>query len=496
MPTETELSRIIETTHGRAFPVKVAIEAIQAGVLEPIQPDYSAYAALARRGLAPQSRAVAELLAVINRDADVPLDLLAAAASNLGIDNVAAALDQLTDRRQIERRGDRIALLHAVVHRSWRDTLTASHRKRLGEAWFSAVSSFGVARLVSDEAAGLMPIIAVPLVDAKSDAEITEISQRLIAIGQYQTGLALLDRRWKFDAESGGRSANMLEQALLAARTRLELGRYAEVDEPLAQAENAADKGSAAAIEALLLRMKLSLRRNSYTTLSAIAGKLASEGMDTEAQIESELILNVAHRDVLDLASLDASVTRLQALRSSGSAKQQNEINRSLARSLAKLGRSEEAIAEANAAVDTSSRLDSIRAVGNAYLALAEVLRYRAAHEEAISAYRKAAEIGRAMGNRDSQLWSLLGEASAHIEAGASTGANAALSEIAALLAEPGYQHPLETAHNNLLRTLSRPADEVSFAVVDAYQSLGITWPKEYLQRYADAKGLPGPIPL
>ncbi len=134
--------------------------------------------------------------------------------------------------------------------------------------------------------------------------------------------------------------------------------------------------------------------------------------------------------------------------------------------------------------------------MGNAYLARGEVRRYRREFQAAFEDYRLAEELGRGMGNRDSQLWSLLGIAAALIESGDQDAAQYPLDQVAVMLAEPGYEHPIESAHLQLLRVLSgRQPVEVA-PLVEAYESLGIHWPRAILESHRGGQAVQGPTPL
>lgn len=496
-PTVTELEELEDATHGRAMALKLAIDAIHDGVEQPIQPDYTGYYECSRHGLSAEAWTVAELLAVINRDASVPKDLLAAAAQNLEIGNIGPALDELHGRRLMKAHGGNVALAHSLAQQSWLATINGLRRRRLALAWFDVVADYDIAQLTGPEATGLIPVIITPLLERRPLTEIAAIGERMIAAGQIRAGLELLDRSWKATADGGTGGVGVIQHALIAARTRLELGRYGEVDEPLTLAGLAAGDESDARVQVLLLRMKLALRRNTYPALWILAKQLEAEpGQDLTAQIEGLQILNVGYRDLLDLGGVRASSNRLLELRDATTPQQQNAIDRTLARSFAKLGDADTALIHAQAAVDSSSALGSIRVVGNSDLALAEVLRYRRDYEPAVAAYRRAAAIGRATGNRDSLLWSLLGEAAAHIESGMSNKALGPLEEVKALLAEPGYDHPLETAHAGLLRALARTTDTAAEVILQRYEPLGINWPAEYLTNFVKSGRLAGPTPI
>jgi hypothetical protein len=340
---------------------------------------------------------------------------------------------------------------------------------------------------------GLIPLVADALRESRSRAEAGELGARLISAGQIRAGLPVLDLAWRVVGE-GDTGAHMLRHALLAANTRLDLGRYNEVDEPLTFAERSAETGSAEAEQVLLLRLKLALRRNLYAALWPLAGKLhATKSLET--RIEGALIVNSALRDMMDYDGLRESIDGLRGLRSVGSPKAQNGIDRALARSLAKIGALDEAHAYAAAAVRTSTELDSLRDVGNSHLALAEVERYRRAHYTALVEYREANAIARAIGNRDSLIWSLLGEIATHAQAQTCDRATAPLSELDVLMAEPGYEHPLEAAHLALLRCLLGLGPTAA-EVVAKYGLLGIQWPKRYIETFDGSGALSSPIPL
>src|SRR5262249_9720307 len=163
----------------------------------------------------------------------VPEDLLASAAENLGIANIGPALDELRDRRLLKEDCGNVALAHSLAQQSWRTTIRAPRLQRLAQAWFAVVAGYSVAQLTGSEITGLIPIIAQPLIENRRPTEIAQIGDRLVTVGQVRGGLELLDRTWKPGVGSRAGTADVFEHALIAARTRLELGRYAEVDEPL-----------------------------------------------------------------------------------------------------------------------------------------------------------------------------------------------------------------------------------------------------------------------
>lgn len=496
-PTGEELETLERVTHGRAHDLTLLFEATKNGNEIPPQRDYKGYYELAREQLAPNAWSVAGLLAVVCRDALVHRDLLAIAAEALGVDNFNIAFDQLRIHRQLRIEGKFVSLVHALAQESWLETIDAPFEQRLMNAWFTSMQKLNPSQLAGLGAVGLIPFVAKPLLNTKSVAEIAEISKQLIALGQMGMALILLDPAWKFESSAHNGGADMLESAMLSARTRLDLGQYSAVDEPLTYAEQAVGDEQDKLVEILLLRMKLAMRRNTYRVVHDIASRL--EALVTTrpaAKLDGELILNVAYRDTLDADRILASCNRLLELRDAGTSEQRNAVDRALARSFAKLGKLDEALIHARAAVNSSSSLESIRSVGNAHLALGEVQRYRGDYHSATEEYRRAASIARAYGNRDSQLWALLGEAAAHIEAGTPDRASSPLGTVDALLREPGYEHPLETAHAALLRALARIDRPSLEDIASAYAPFEIKWPVEYYDCFLTSAIVRRPTPL
>lgn len=493
-PTGTELDELEKTTGGRALGLQLAIEAIRDGATEPIQRDYTGYYALARRKLDADGRAVAELLSLLNPNASVDVNLLAVAAKIIGVNSLGAALDALRDLRQIKEDDGHVSLSHSLAQRTWASSVTNERRQTLERAWYSAVESYSTGELTGPRAIGLIPAISAPLLANKSASQVAEIGEKLISAGQYRDGLELLDQTWKFGSGNASEGEDLLRHALLAARTRLDLGRYREVDEPLAQAEKSISGQLADQIEVLLLQMKLALRRNAYAALWALRPKLEQAAAnEPDALLEAQQIANTAYRDLLDLEGIKRTITELLSWYDVATVSRKNAIDRSVARSLAKLGDTDAALARAESAMATSASAASIRVVGNSHLALAEVRRYRRETVLAVESYRQAAAIGRASGNRDSLLWSLLGEAAAWIEIGQPESAATAMAELDALLVEPGYEHPLETLHRDLLRTLASTSDDGNLAA--RYSALGISWPAELLKDF-QSSGTVNRIPI
>ncbi len=495
-PSGIELAALTASTGGRAYNVKQAIEAIRDGGADPVSGNYRGYYELKRRALAIEARAVAELLAVMNYDAGVARDSLAVAAQQLGVADIGPALDELRAERLLKEVGVFVGLVHRLAQDTWREAITGPRRTTLAAAWYETIRQLDAQQLTEPGITALIPVVVTPLIEAKSLDEVAEIGACLIAAGQIQTGLELLDHTWKFGAVDSRGGADMLQHALLAARTRLALGRYQEVDEPLTQAALVAQERGPK-LEILLLRMKLALRRNTYPLLWTLAESLEELAADdVDAKVEGQQILNVAYRDLLDYAGIKRSSDALLALRNFVNATTRMSMDRALARALAKLGDTEAASQSAESALSASQEVGSVRDIGNAHLARAETARYRGDFGAALVDYRKAEEIARGTGNRDSQLWALLGEAAAHIESAQRDRAKAPLDQVAALLAEPGYEHPLEAAHATMLRVFAGLDQKPAAEVLAPYEALGVAWPAAYLQSFLEKGMVAGTTPI
>lgn len=491
-PSNTELERLERATGGRPHDLELALIAFRDGV-DPATGDYSGYYEARRRAITGDARTIAELLAIMPYDARVGADALELAAAHVGVADVGPALDRLGQDRLLRDAASGVALAHALVQDTWRLGLTQARRAKLVDGWYAAWGHFQGDQLTSPDATAILPVIVTPLLEARPPAEVAEIGNRLLRAGQVEVGLQLVDRGWKFEALAGRGGEDVVQQALLAAKTRLEMGRYSEVDEPLAQAERSTD--TEARIEALLLRMKLALRRNAYDLLWLLAEQLDVITDSPRHRASAQATLNVAYRDIMDLEGVRVSTERLMKLRDQLPPEQRMSLDRSIARALAKLNDLDAALDVAERAINGASDFGTARDLGNSFLARGEVRRYRREYFEALNDYRMAEQFGRGMGNRDSQLWSLLGAAAAHIESGNAPAAQAPLSQVSALLSEPGYSHPIESAHLHLLRALAGEAlDDAT--VMRPYEELGIDWPRSILARFREGAASTETTPL
>jgi len=132
-------------------------------------------------------------------------------------------------------------------------------------------------------------------------------------------------------------------------------------------------------------------------------------------------------------------------------------------------------------------------------LALAEALRYAQKESQSVEHYWAGIEIGRDIGNRDSELWCWLGLACAHLQIREREKAENALNAARDLTTDPGFTHPLEAAHVGLIEALARVLSKSPVNLQDVlqpYADLGIGWPEQFISE-THAKGeLPRAIPI
>ncbi|WPZ03075.1 hypothetical protein T8S45_09495 [Blastomonas marina] len=292
----------------------------------------------------------------------------------------------------------------------------------------------------------------------------------------------------------------MIDHALSAARLNLELGRYTDVLEPLEAVERHADRRSDLSLEAKLLRMRLALRLNEYELLSSLSDEIAEEApANAVMQFERERIINTALRDHGDYEHLPASIDRLVSLAQRLPNEGGSKLHRALSRSLAKIGEVEHALESAQQAVQFAHDENDMRAIGNANLAYAEALRYAGEERQAVEYYRSGIDIGRDIGNRDSELWSWLGLACAYLQIEEYGECQNALKAAHHLTAEPGFDHPIETAHVGLIEALTKILSKSSTdleGVLKPYALLGISWPEKFVSETQREGRLPSSIPI
>lgn len=499
-PAYGEAAQLIANSgRGRPFQLKPLIMARRDGTAVGRLADFSHLQTARRAERSDDARRVAELMTIVPADKALSLRWLEAAAQEDGVTSFATSIDELTMANEIQTRNGTAAFVHGGYRDSWNGSVGDVRRETIVKVWYGAWRSLQ-ADGGSIAGTGLLPALARQLATHEPADTVTSVARALRASGAENESLIVLDASWREGTDMQAGTGGMMEHALIAAQTRVDLGRYDEAQEALRSIElhRAPDGVWAGAVD--LLRMKLALRMNSYSLVWRLSDKLLASAPDeAELQLERELIVNTAVRDHLDVDRMEASIDRLTAIRPDVDKLGQRKIDRSLARTLAKLGRSAAALDAANAAIESANEDDDLRGLGNAHLAMAEALRHGGHPEDAREHYRIGAEIGRGVGNRDSLLWCLLGDASALVQTGATAPALAVISDIVRLMDEPGYEHPIERAHAGLIAAAATLIDggQVDIGeVMSPFERLGIGWPRAILDPLAATRKLSAPLPI
>lgn len=497
-PSGRQVKKLIDASNGgRAAQLSQFIDVLRSGGTVGPRANYDRFQRARRLERSAAARTVASLAALAPAEALLPLELLESAAIHAGVPAPGAAVDELCAAGDAEIIQGALRFRHSSYHGTWRRSLSQAQIQTLAGAWYSVYREIKpeVKLLAST---GLVPALTPQILSQEGSDSVTDLAQKLVAEGAQNDALVLLDASWRI-SEGEVRREDMIEHALIAAQTRLDLGRYQEAHEALRTAEvGATDQRQL--ITADLIRLKLALRQNSYPAVWSLSEKLRREaGEDLSLQLEREMVVNTAMRDLMALEELRGSIKRLEEYSTHLQGPILGGVQRSLARSLAKLDRGVEAIDVAREAIRSAETIGDVRAIGNAQLALGEALRYAGHPAQARESYRLGRQLAQGAGNRDGWIWCLLGEAVSHLQEGNLPSARTVVADAGRLVDEPGYQHPLERAHVQMVVAIADllegcPSDLEG--VDRAYTALGVDWPKTYLERVAETRTLEKAVPI
>ncbi len=278
------------------------------------------------------------------------------------------------------------------------------------------------------------------------------LAEALLLTGQYRRGLAVIRSRGAWSAKRHP------DARLLAAKLMLRLSDYSTALDDLAAAEH--DYKLAGRWQGAV-----SARKERVTILRDL-------GRYDQAVTEAHALLQD-----LDVADSQGEFRHLRA-----------SCLRALARSLAFTGPFEDgllAVGEARRlAIETGNQAD----LGNADLAEGELRRLQGYPLEARTCYRSAADRAREIGNRDSLLWSLLGDSDCAFLLGDLAAAEQGLSEVREMVEPDPTRHPLEFLHLRLSEMAVRvkrgfkpPQADLEWLLA-SYHELGVPWPDAYLR--------------
>ena len=326
-------------------------------------------------------------------------------------------------------------------------------------------------------------------------AELVEVSPEAADLA---FGLGMVDDVDRMTRDE--RSTVLLNQA----RAMIGTGRYPAAIEFI----DRADDGISAkemVLRSAQVRLKALLRLNQYSDALTIARqvlKLLPDGDDL-ASVETLRDMNTIHRDLSDGGNALRTAMRLKSIANNHRLDDRtaSRIWRSIARTNA-IYKPAKAIKAAKESLKFAEASGQLREIGNAYLALGEARRHNKKLEKASSAYNRAIDCARALGNVDSLLWSTLGKADTELLQGNTDAAESTLRKIAPFFSEEGRRHPLEALHWKLsMAELSHLAERNSDFGIDigglfsGYADMGISWPAHYYEKMrTDGKTAPKPL--
>lgn len=498
--TEGDIDQAIASSNqGRPVWLTLYLPAVAKGGVLPHAPALAALYAARRNAVGVSARRVAELMAFIRADAQIPREWVETAAAHYGVDHVGSAIDELLACSEIVSNDGKLRFYNSSYRESWRAGFAQPDLLKAGEAWY-AVYQVSAEAMLSLPGAGILPALASQIAARDDGPNITRVATDLIQAGSVNTALAIVDASWQAGSNMDSAGPDVIEHALIAAQTRLDVGRYREASDSLQMVARYAARTHPQDIRADLLRLKLALRQNAYPLVWRLSSKLEKEAAgDAKVQLSRELVVNTAYRDLFLKADISNSVARIVEFASGVPDEERAKAERSLARSLAKLGRTDEALAAASSALAFADQGGDVREIANSNLAMAESLRYAGRLEEAVVSYREAEALARGSGNRDCEIWSILGRACAHLQAGALEDAGHALNAGSQIINAPGFEHPLETAHLAILALLLNVLRGKQIETTETllpYKGFGIDWPEAFISEVVSSHRIVDPIPI
>lgn len=399
-------------------------------------------------------------------------------------------LSELIRNNFLEREGDDFRIVHAVTRKHIFKTLPTAVLQSAATNILQVIDAYEkgaeeprtlYTRLVLSDLAGNHE--SVRALALRTGSELAYIGSYKPALHAYSLFLS--------SAESP-ESLELSIQAMIGISTvLLHTGHYQEALSRLSGI--AIDRLSPSLLARLsLLRGEILMRLNRYNqALLQLenAHRAYEELGNVDGQLESEKNVNTILRD---LGRYERAVSQAQsfadrARRELPPSRLVASCLQALARSLAFLRNTEEGLVAAKESLEMALSVQSIRAEGNAHLAFGEVYRHSYILDEAIPSYDSAIRIAETIANRDSFLWSSLGLADSYLLKGYYVNAQRVLERVGEIVKHAPSHYPLEYLHWQLSiasidfinRTIS---DKEIIAAAEQYQSLGITWPMEYVQ--------------
>lgn len=443
------------------------------------------------RKLSREAAKLVRTLAILPSSTRVPLEVCAALAQSESLADAELVIDELVSAQFVLRDDSdgSVQFLHEITRDETRRTISPSAAREIA-GQILALSSFDAGAL------GLPAAYVTYALAAESgdqDAVLQaapEAGAVLVREGAYRSAQLVYENQLGA-ARAGGNSALERTAAVRLANVLIDTGYYAEA---LAVAQASPLEGAELVElgEIDLTIGRVYLRLNQYTwseqLLDSARSRFAEAG-HTAGEFEVEKERNVILRD---LGEYEQAVTQAdQMLRRAEEVGQPTPIVRSwlraIARGMALSGRGEEGLEYARSALDSSVREDDVRGAGNAHLAIAECLRHLGQIDEASHHYAEASELALVTANRDSYLWSSLGQADCRLLAGLDEQARTLVEHVVDLAGTDGDRHPLEGLYARfVLAVLAFRAnghdDGALILAADRLASLGSRWPSVYAE--------------
>ncbi len=499
-PSEADVDQAItKTNQGRPVSLREYLPAVAAGGPLPVAPAFTTQFTARRNAVGIPARRVAELMAFARAEARIPREWVESAAAHYGVDHVGSAIDELLSRSEIVVSDDGLSFYNSSYREGWRAGFAQPDLLKAENAWYEVYRARSEAML-SIPGAGILRGLALRIAANDDGSTITRVAADLIRSGSYNTALAIVDASWQADTKMASPRLDVIDHAIMAAQIRLDVGKYRDANESLQMVARYPERSQLQETQADLVRLKLALRQNAYPMVWTISTKLEKEaGHDAAVQLSRELVVNTAYRDLYRQSDISESVARIIDLAQQAPEGERAKAGRSVARSLAKLGRIDEALSAAESSLTFAKWSGDVREIANAELAMGESLRYGGRLEDAVAFYRDAEALARGSGNRDSEIWCILGRACAHLQAGDLSDAEDALKTATGVIHAPGFEHPLESAHLDMLGLIlsslrgnaNDPADALR-----AYKSFGVEWPAAFLREVESSCRVADPIPI
>ncbi len=499
-PSEAEVDQAIaKTNQGRPVWLREYLPAVAAGRALPVAPALATQFTARRNAVGIPARRVAELMAFAKAEAHIPREWVESAAAHYGVDHVGSAIDELLGCSEIVANADGLSFYNSSYRDGWRAGFAQPDLVKAENAWYEVYLAASEAML-SIPGAGILPGLALRIAANDDGSAITRVATNLVRSGSYNTALAIVDASWQADTKMASSGLDVIDHAIMAAQIRLDVGKYRDASESLQMVARFPERSQLQETQADLVRLKLALRQNAYPLVWTISTKLENEaGHDAVVQLSRELVVNTAYRDLYRQSDISDSVARIVDYAQQVPESERAKAGRSVARSLAKLGRIDEALSAAETSLAFAKQSGDVREIANAELAMAESLRYGGRLEEAVACYRDAEALARGSGNRDCEIWCILGRACAHLQAGDLLDAQDALKTATSVIHAPGFEHPLESAHLAMLRLILSSLHGNAIDPADAlraYKSFGVQWPAAFIREVESSRRVADPIPI